>query len=100
VALDAIAALLAGAAIVAAARRLPLALMLYLVANLCAVVIKVQSTDLTMSTARYLLPLQTLAVLPGEKLANSPNLRRTWVGVGSGLLMFFVSRFIMWAWVN
>lgn len=101
VALDAAAALLAGAAIVAAARRLPPGLLLYLITCWCAAVIKVQSAGLTMSTARYLLLLLPLAVLPGELLARSgPALRRTWVGVGSGLLMFFLAQFVLWAWVS
>ncbi len=101
VALDAGAAILAGIAIAVSARRLPLALVIYMVASWCLALAKVQVSGQTMSTARYLLPLLPLAVLPAEMLASGrPLLRLAWIAAGGVLLLFFTWYFLLGAWVN
>ncbi len=101
VALDTTAALLSGVALVFAARRFPLPLTIYLIAVWCAAVVKVLPDGLMFGASRYLLlPGLSLAILPGEMLARHDTLlRRLWVGMGSGLLMFFLGYFVLWGYV-
>jgi hypothetical protein len=99
--LDALAALLTGAALLAAARRLPPALLLYAWASWCLALVKVQSQGLTVSAARYLLPLLPLAILPGEMLASGrPWLRLAWVACWGAPLMLLIAAFVLNNWVG
>jgi hypothetical protein len=62
---------------------------------------KVQANGLTVGTARYLLPLLPLALLPGELLAGGPRLLRpAWIALSS--LLFFVCTwgFTTGGWIN
>jgi len=100
-ALDAGAAILAGIAILVMARRLPLAIVLYAIATWCLALVKVLPSDQTMSTARYLLPILLLAILPGKWLAQGrPLLRLGWIVAGGVLLFFFTWYFVIGAWVD
>ncbi|HEU5368140.1 MAG TPA: mannosyltransferase family protein, partial [Ktedonobacterales bacterium] len=99
--LDAGAAVLAGLTIVFAARRLPPAIVLYLVSCWCLALVKVQAEGLTVSAARYLLPALPLAVLPGAWLASGrPTIRLLWLALGSILLSFLTWEFATGGWIN
>ena len=99
--LDVAAALVAGVALVLGLCRLPVGILLYLAAGWCLALVKVQSAGLTVSTARYLLLLLPLVVLPGEWLARGPAvLRVLWVGGASVLLVVLTSAFILGGWVS
>ena len=99
--LDAGAAILAGITIVFAARRLPPAILLYLVGCWCLALVKVQTEGLTISAARYLLPALPLAVLPGAWLASGrPAVRLLWLALGSILLSFLTWEFATGGWIN
>lgn len=99
--LDALAAVLAGVALLVAARRLPPGLVLYLLASWCLALVKVQAQGLTVSAARYLLPLLPLAILPGELLARGrPWLRLVWVALWSLLLLLLIAAFVLNHWVG
>ena len=98
--LDALAALLTGAALLVVARRLPPELLLYAWAMWCLALVKVQSQGLTVSAARYLLPLLPLAILPGELLARGrPWLRLTWVACWGLPLLLLIAAFVLNDWV-
>lgn len=98
--LDALAALLTGAALIVAARRLPPALLLFAWAIWCLALVKVQSQGLTVSAARYLLPLLPLAILPGELLARGrPWQRLVWMAGWSLALMLLMAAFVLNDWV-
>ncbi|HEY7358364.1 MAG TPA: mannosyltransferase family protein [Ktedonobacterales bacterium] len=99
--LDAGAAILAGITIIFAARRLPPAIMLYLIGCWCLALVKVQAEGLTISAARYLLPALPLAVLPGAWLASGrPAVRLLWLALGSILLSFLTWEFATGGWIN
>ncbi len=93
-------AVIAGLSILLAVRRLPLGLLLYLAACWCLALLKVQTAGLTISTARYLLPLLPLLLLPAEVLARDHRLLRlAWVGVGGVLLVFYTWLFVLGVWI-
>ena len=99
--LDALAAILAGITILAAIRRLPMGILLYVSACWCLALVKVQPEGLTISAARYLLSALPLAILPGELLARSRALLRLlWVILGSLLLFFLTWEFTSGGWIN
>jgi hypothetical protein len=99
-ALDTGAALLAVIAILVSIRRLPLAFTLYAIATWCLALAKVQVSDQTMSTSRYLLPMLLLVILPAEWLAQSrPLWRLGWILAGIISLFFFTWYFLIGAWV-
>jgi hypothetical protein len=93
-------AALAGLGILLAVRRLPLGLLLYLAACWCLALLKVQTGGLTISTARYLLPLLPLLLLPAEMLAGDHRLLRlAWVGIGGVLLVLYTWLFALGVWI-
>ncbi|HEU5198709.1 MAG TPA: mannosyltransferase family protein [Ktedonobacterales bacterium] len=93
-------AVLAGLGILLAIRRFPPGLLLYLIACWCLALLKVQTAGLTISTARYLLPLLPLLLLPAELLAGDHRLLRlAWVGVGGVLLVFYTWLFAWGVWI-
>lgn len=94
-------AVLAGLGMLLAIRRLPPGLLLYLVVCWCLALLKVQTAGLTISTARYLLPLLPLLLLPAEMLAGDHRLLRlAWVGVGGVLLVFYTWLFAWGVWIG
>ncbi|HEY7126439.1 MAG TPA: mannosyltransferase family protein [Ktedonobacterales bacterium] len=98
--LDALAALLTGAVLLVAARRLPPELLLFAWAVWCLALVKVQSQGLTVSAARYLLPLLPLAILPGGLLARGrPWQRLVWVAGWSLALLLLIAAFVLNDWV-
>lgn len=99
--LDATAALLVGITLVFALRRFPPGILLYFIANWCLALMKVQADGLTVGTARYLLPLLPLALLPGELLASGPRfLRPAWIAVSSIFLFACTWGFTTGGWIN
>lgn len=99
--LDVIAALLGALGLVALRRRLPLAVLLYLVAGWCAALIKVEANGVTMSASRYLLVLLPLCLVPGTLLARAPALLRlAYAGFCMLLASIFVAEWVVWLWVS
>lgn len=99
--LDLAAALLALIGLVAARRRLPPALLLYLIGCWCVAIIKVESNGITMSAARYLLVLLPLCMVPAGWLARArPLARLSYVGVSFLIGCMLLSEWVLWLWVS
>jgi hypothetical protein len=84
----------------AAARRFPLAVVVYLAVSLLASLMKVEPSGLTTSEARYMLALLPLAVLPGLWLAHGGRARRIgWLALCAPVQVFLLMAFVLNVWV-
>ena len=100
-ALDLIVAAAAALALVAAARRLPLGLTLYLAGSWCAALVKVAPIGLTVSAGRYMLALLPLCVVPAGWLAHSGVVRRViWILAGGVYMTVNLGLFVLWSWIG
>ena len=99
--LDAAAALAAAVCIGLAWRRIPPGLLLYCLAGWCLAVVKVQTIDVTTGTARYLLVLLPLCLVPGEWLARAKLPVRCVFAVAATLVACaIVNKWVLWTWIN
>jgi hypothetical protein len=99
--LDAAAGLISAASLIALRRRLPAALLLYLIGCWCVASFKVVPSGWTVSAARYLLALLPLCMLPGTWLARGrPAFRLAFIVAGFVLSCLYVSGFVLWVWIN
>lgn len=99
--LDLAAALLTLLGLLVARRRLPPALLLYLIGCWCVAIIKVEPNGTTMSAARYLLVLLPLCMVPAGWLARALPVARLSYVFGSVLLSCLIlSEWVLWLWVS
>jgi hypothetical protein len=100
IALDALAAIIAAWGLVAARKRLPAGLFLYLFLCWCVALTKVTSMGTTNSASRYLLALLPLCLVPGLWLARTrPPLRIAWLTACALLAAWVFLDWMLWAWV-
>ena len=96
---DACTQLGAVAAALAAARRLPPGLLLYLAAIWCSAHIKVLPNGLTTAEGRYMLELLPLCILPAGWLARGGPVRRVaWMVGGTLSLTVYLWAFVLGGW--
>ncbi len=99
--LDILAALLALIGLILARRQLPPALLLYLIGCWCVALIQVELSGITMSTARFMLALLPLCMVPAGWLARArPYARLSYISMSLLLGCVFLSEWVLWLWVS
>jgi hypothetical protein len=98
--LDLVMSLGALALLVAAFRRLPLGLVLYVAAMWWVSLSKILAFGPTISESRYMLQLLPLCVVPAEWLVRRGGVRRlAWVGISVPLLVLCTWGFALYLWI-
>lgn len=99
--LDVVASLLALLGLIVARRQLPPPLLLYLIGCWCIALFLVEQNGTTISTARYLLVLLPLCMVPAGWLARTrPFVRQIYVGVSLLLGCMLLAEWVLWLWVS